>query len=81
MDINEALRTIRANVAGAQRQMDADTDHPRFCVVDNGTVSPSIVAALLRPSFGDGRAAVFQPLPIAILVAARGHVPPRRRRR
>jgi hypothetical protein len=27
----------------------------------NGTVSPSIIAALLGPSFGDGRVAVSQP--------------------
>lgn len=42
MDPNEALRIIRQAVANAQRQMDNDTGHPSFCVVDNRTVSALI---------------------------------------
>lgn len=44
MDIAEALRIIRENTARAQNQMDADTGHPLFCEVANGTVSAIVDA-------------------------------------
>lgn len=44
MDPNTALEAIRAHVDRARRQIDADTDHPSFSVVSNGTVVPLLDA-------------------------------------
>jgi hypothetical protein len=42
MDPDAALLALREALESAQHQMDEDTDHPRFCVVDNGTVASII---------------------------------------
>lgn len=45
MDINEALKNMRAAMARAQGHMDDDTDSAAFCVVPNHTVAAMMEAA------------------------------------
>jgi hypothetical protein len=44
MDPNVALKNLLAACQSAQRQMDEDTDHPSFCVVNNRTATEVVEA-------------------------------------